>query len=384
VEDQRLAYSNDRGRTWTYHSSNPVIDIRSPEFRDPKVFWHDATSRWIMVVALSKEKKIRLYASPELKNWTQLSEFGPAGAWHDPIIWECPDLFPLEVGGEPSATKWVLIVNVNPGGPAGGSGTQYFVGDFDGTRFTPEHTEDALWVDYGSDFYAAATWSNASETDGRRVLLGWMSNWDYTQDVPTAPWRGAMTVPRSLALERTSKGLRLTQKPVNELEKLREEPSLLFPGGSFADAGKWLSEQRNFPESLDVEMIFSEVSSDTPFVINIHAGAGELTAIEVDPESGKLAVDRTHSGLKGFHPAFLASARHEAPVEIANSKFAIRFLLDTSSIEVFAQDGRTALTDQIFPSAGKRSISLSSEGGKAFSMPKVEQIGIHPLKSAVA
>ena len=241
-----------------------------------------------------------------------------------------------------------------------------------------------MWVDYGSDFYAAATWSNASETDGRRVLLAWMSNWDYTQDVPTAPWRGAMTVPRSLALERTSKGLRLTQKPVNELEKLREEPSLLFPGGSFADAGKWLSEQRNFPESLDVEMIFSEVSSDTPFVINIHAGAGELTAIEVDPESGKLAVDRTHSGLKGFHPAFLASARHEAPVEIANSKFAIRFLLDTSSIEVFAQDGRTALTDQIFASAGKRSISLSSEGGKAFSMPKVEQIGIHPLKSAVA
>ena len=384
VEDQRLAYSNDRGRTWTHHSSNPVIDIGSPEFRDPKVFWHDATSRWIMVVALSKEKKIRLYASPELKNWTQLSEFGPAGAWHDPIVWECPDLFPLEVEGEPSATKWVLIVNINPGGPAGGSGTQYFVGDFDGTRFTPEHAEGALWVDYGSDFYAAATWSNASETDGRRVLLGWMSNWDYTQDVPTAPWRGAMTIPRSLALGRTSKGLRLTQKPVNELEKLREEPSLLFPGGSFADAGKWLSEQRNFPELLDVEMTFSEVSSDTPFVINIHAGAGEFTAIEVDPESGKLAVDRTHSGLKGFHPAFWASARHEAPVKIANSKFAIRFLLDTSSIEVFAQDGRTALTDQIFPSAGKRSISLSSEGGKAFSMPKVEQISIHPLKSAVA
>jgi fructan beta-fructosidase len=384
VEDQRLAYSNDRGRTWTHYPSNPVIDIGSPEFRDPKVFWHNATGRWIMVVVLPKEKKIRLYASSELKHWTQLSEFGPAGAWRDPIIWECPDLFPLAVDGEPSATKWVLMISTDSGHSAGGSGTQYFVGDFDGTQFTPDHTEGALWVDYGNDFYAAVTWSNAPENSGRRILLGWMSNWDYTQDVPTAPWRGAMIVPRSLALKRTFKGLRLAQKPVDELEKLREEPSLLFPGGSFADARKWLSGQGDLPELLDVEMTFSEVSADTPFVIDIHAGAGELTAIAVDPESGKLSVDRTHSGLKGFHPAFLASARHEAPLEIANSKFTIRFLLDTSSLEVFAQDGRTALTDQILPTGNKRSVSLSSEGGKAFSMPKVQQISIHPLKSAVA
>jgi fructan beta-fructosidase len=387
VEDKRLAYSNDHGRTWTHYSGNPVIDIGSPEFRDPKVFWHKTTNRWIMVVVLSKEKKMRLYASPDLKNWTQLSEFGPAGAWRDPIIWECPDLFPLEVEGEPSVTKWVLIVNINPGGPAGGSGTQYFVGDFDGTRFTPDPShpvEGALWVDYGSDFYAAVTWSNVPESDGRRILLGWMSNWDYTQDVPTAPWRSAMTVPRSLTLERTSEGLRLAQKPVDELKKLREEPPLVFPGGTFADADKWLSQQSNLRELLDVEMTFSAVSPDTPLVINIHAGAGEVTAIALDPESGKLVVDRTHSGLNGFHPAFSASARHEAPVEIANSKFTIRFLLDASSLEVFAQDRRTALTDLIFPAAGKRSISLSSEGGKALLMPKVDRITIHELKSAVA
>ena len=164
------------------------------------------------------------------------------------------------------------------------------------------------------------------------------------------------------------------------MKKLREEPPLVFPGGSFADADNWLFQQRNLPELLDVEMTFSEVSPDTPFVINIRAGTGEVTAIAVDPESGKLAVDRTHSGLKGFHPAFSASARHEAPVEIANSKFTVRFLLDTSSLEVFAQDGRTALTDLIFPTAGKRSISLSSEGGKALSMPKVDRITIHDAK----
>jgi fructan beta-fructosidase len=384
LEDQRLAYSNDRGRTWTQYSGNPVIDIGSPEFRDPKVFWHEATNRWVMVVVLSVGKKMRLYASADLKNWTQLSEFGPAGAWRDPIIWECPDLFPVRVVGEPTVTKWVLIVNINPGGPTGGSGTQYFVGDFDGTRFTPDHTEDALWIDYGSDFYAAVTWSNVPETDGRRILLGWMSNWIYTQDVPTAPWRGAMTVPRSLTLERTSEGLRLAQKPVDELKKLREESPLVFQGGSFADAERWLFERSNFPQLLDVEMTFSEVSADTPFVINIRFGAGELATIEVDPERGKLIVDRTHSGLREFHPAFLASARHEAPVEIANGKIEIRFLLDTSSLEVFAQDSRTTLTDQIFPTGEKRSISLSSAGGSALSTPKVERISIHPLKSAVA
>jgi sucrose-6-phosphate hydrolase SacC (GH32 family) len=340
-----------------------------------------------MVAVLSKEKKIRLYASPDLRNWTQLSEFGPAAAWRDPIIWECPDLFPLEVEGEPSVTKWVLIININPGGPAGGSGSQYFVGDFDGTRFTadPSHpVEEALWVDYGSDFYAAVTWSNVPESDGRRILLGWMSNWDYTQDVPTAPWRGAMTAPRSLTLERTSEGLRLAQKPVDELKNLREETSLLFPGGTFADAGEWLYQQKDLPELLDVEMTFSEVSLDTPFVINIHAGVGEVTAIAIDPESGKLAVDRTHSRLNRFHPAFLASSRHEAPIEIANGKFVIRFLLDTSSLEVFAQDGRTALTDQIFPTANKREVSLSSESAKALSTAKVDRITIYALTSAVA
>jgi fructan beta-fructosidase len=228
------------------------------------------------------------------------------------------------------------------------------------------------------------TWSNVPESDGRRILLGWMSNWDYTQEVPTAPWRSAMTVPRSLTLKRTSQGLRLAQEPVDELKKLRKELASVFPGGTFADADKWLYQQRNLPELLDVEMTFSAVSPDTPLVINIRAGAGEVTAIAVDPESGKLVVDRTHSGFNGFHPAFSASARHEAPVEIANSKFTIRFLLDASSLEVFAQDGRTALTDLIFPAAGKRSISLSSEGGKALSMPKVDRITIHELKSAVA
>ena len=386
LQDQRLAYSNDRGRTWTQYAGNPVIDIGSSEFRDPKVFWHEVTNRWIMAVVLSKERKVRLYGSQNLKQWTQLSEFGPAGAWHDPILWECPDLFPLQVAGQPSETKWVLIVNINPGGPAHGSGTQYFVGDFDGTRFTldPSLTgENALWVDYGSDFYAAVTWSNIPDWDGRRILLAWMSNWDYTQDVPTAPWRGAMTVCRSLALERTSTGLRLAQKPVDELRMLREEPPLVFPGGSFTDADEWLSRQKDLPELLDVKMTFSAVVADSPFAINIRSGANEITVLAVDPQSGKLTVDRTYSGLVAFHPAFSTSVRHEAPVEITDGKIILRFLLDTSSLEVFAQGGTTCLTEQIFPTAGKRRITLSSDGGRTLTMLNVDRITIYALRSAL-
>jgi fructan beta-fructosidase len=386
VEDQRLAFSNDRGRTWTHYPGNPVLDIGLPDFRDPKVFWHEQTKRWIMVVALPMAKRIGLYASTDLKEWTPLSEFGPAGAWQDPIIWECPDFFPLEVEGEPEVRKWVLIVNINPGGPAGGSGTQYFVGEFDGTRFTcdPDHSgEEAVWLDHGSDFYAGVTWSNIPESDGRRILLAWMSNWAYTLDVPTSPWRSAMTIPRSLTLRRTSAGLRLAQKPVEELEVLREEPALVFSGGSFAVADLWLYQQRDLNELLDVELTFSEVFPTAPFVINIHSGRAEVTAIAIDPRKGQLAVDRTYSGLRGFHPAFAASCRHVAPLRIANGHLKIRLLLDTSSLEVFAQDGESVLTDLIFPSAGKRSIGLSSEGGNAVSMPKVERITTHNLRSAV-
>jgi fructan beta-fructosidase len=384
VEDQRLAYSNDRGRSWTHYPGNPVLDIGLSDFRDPKVFWHKPTQRWVMAVVLPMAKKIGLYASVDLKRWSSLSEFGPAGAWQDPIIWECPDLFPLDVEGEPGVRKWVLIVNINPGGPAGGSGTQYFVGEFDGTRFICDQVDSgkaAIWLDHGSDFYAGVTWSNVP--DGRRILLAWMSNWAYTLDVPTSPWRSAMTIPRSLSLRRTPAGLRLTQEPVEELATLREEPALVFSGGSFAAADLWLYQQSGLDELLDVEMTFSEVFPSTPFVINIHTGAAEVTAIAIDPKEDQLAIDRTHSGLKEFHPAFAASSRHVAPLRITNGILKIRFLLDTSSLEVFAQDGETVLTDLIFPSAGQRWISLSSEGGNALAIPKMEGITICKLRSAV-
>ena len=188
VQFQCIAYSNDKGRTWTKYSGNPVIDINSMDFRDPKVQWHDATRRWIMTVSLSAEHKVRFYGSDNLKAWTLLSEFGPAGATGG--VWECPDLFELPLPGT-NDKRWVLVVNMNPGSVAGGSGGQYFIGRFDGTQFVADRdslipprpgrsaSESAHWFDYGPDYYAAVSWSDVPASDGRRLWLGWMSNWEY-------------------------------------------------------------------------------------------------------------------------------------------------------------------------------------------------------------
>jgi fructan beta-fructosidase len=339
-----------------------------------------------MAVVIPNERKIRFYASPNLKNWELLSDFSQSGTWSDSNIWECPDLFPLQVEGEPGVTKWVLIVSIVPGAPAGGSGMQYFVGDFDGKQFTadPSHpTETALWLDYGSDFYAAVTWSNIPESDGRRILIGWMNNWNYARDIPTSPWRGAMSMPRSLTLARTEKGLRLIQKPVDELNTLRRDESLAFSGGTFSEAAEWLSQRTNLSELLDVEMRFSQLSDETPFQIKIATSAEEYTALEVDPKGSSLVLDRSHSGLRGFHSAFSTSTRHEAPITICDGGLAIRFLLDVASVEAFAQDGETVLTEQIFQKGAGRSISIDWKDGSPCSLPTVDDIKIHILQPAL-
>ncbi len=202
-QSQHLAYSLDEGETWKQFEGNPVLDIGLSDFRDPKVFRYE--NRWIMAVALPKQSKIAFFSSEDLKNWDHLSEFGPAGA-HG--LWECPDLFFLD-------GSWVLLVSLNPGGIAGGSGTQYFVGDFDGTSFRPHH-ENTLWLDHGPDNYAAVTFNELEE----RVAIGWMSNWDYAHDLAAKPWRGSMTIPRKLSL---SNGL-LHSKPVGKSTVVRLEP----------------------------------------------------------------------------------------------------------------------------------------------------------------
>lgn len=223
-QSQYLAYSNDRGRTWTQFAGNPVLDIGSAEFRDPKVFWYEPERKWVMAVVKATEHKVSFYSSRDLKQWTHLSDFGPAAAVGG--VWEVPDLFQLPVDGDPDDTRWVLQVDLNPGGPVGGSGGQYFIGSFDGTRFTAAprpSPESPRWVDYGADFYAPITFSDLPAEQRRRVWLGWMNNWQYGQDVPTSPWRSAQSIARTLSLRTVDGEIRLAQEPVEELRRLRGE-----------------------------------------------------------------------------------------------------------------------------------------------------------------
>jgi fructan beta-fructosidase len=348
-----------------------VLDLKMADFRDPKVFWHEETKRWVMVVALATEKKVHFYTSENLKQWKYVGEFGGVGATNG--LWECPDLFPLAIEG--GGTKWVLIVNINPGGPAGGSGTQYFVGDFDGVHFTAEN-KDTLWADYGADFYAGVSWSDVPKADGRRVWLGWMSNWNYAQDIPTSPWRSAMSVPRELTLRHTPEGLRLVQKPAAELEKLRSAEPRKFPGDTLDAADKWMVEQKNLPPLFDAEMAFGGITATTSLTIVLSTAGREETTITIDGGRSRIIVDRTRSGRTEFHRAF--PARHEAPLRIVQGQCTLRLVLDASSLEIFAQNGETVLTELIFPVPGPRTLRTRSTG----PTPIVGPITVHALKPA--
>ncbi len=368
---QNLAYSTDRGRTFRRYAGNPVIDVGSTEFRDPRVFWYAPAGKWVMVVSLADAHRMRFYSSPDLKRWTPMSEFGPAGGTGG--VWECPDLFELPVDGDPKNTRWVLIVNLNPGGVAGGSGVQYFVGRFDGERFTAENKEP-LWADYGKDFYAAISWSDVPSEDGRRLWLGWMNNWQYGQQIPTSPWRSAQSLPRALALRTTARGIRLAQEPIRELRALRGAEIRLdareVPPGSLAldglgVAGKALE--------LVVEL---EAGDAAEFGLELRRGGEHATRIGVVPKAGRLFVDREHSGRTSFHKDF--AGVHEAPLDPApDGRVRLHVFLDWSSVEVFAQDGTLVLTDQIFPDEGAVGVALYARGGAA----RLKTLSAFPLGS---
>ncbi|MCF7763711.1 MAG: glycoside hydrolase family 32 protein [Verrucomicrobia bacterium] len=367
LQNQHIAFSNDRGRTWTKFSGNPVLDIGEKDFRDPKVFWHEPTRRWIMTVSWPVPRKVRFYASPNLKDWTHLSDFGPSGSTEG--IWECPDLFPLRTENR-TTERWVLIVNVGSGAPAGGSGCQYFVGTFDGTRFELDPaaqpklpagaaTQPALWADFGRDFYAAVSWSDIPKVDGRRLWIGWMSNWVYAQDVPTSPWRSAMSVPRELLLGETPSGLRMIQKPARELARIRRNAHQL-EGSSIADANAWITNLGIKGHLLEIAVEFEVRSNAGEFGVSLHSSSREETRLTCNLRNGQLQLDRTRSGRVDFHPAF--SGVHSGPLRAVDGKVGLHLLLDTGSIEVFANNGETVLTDLIFPEGADFNLHLLDAG----------------------
>ncbi len=352
-QTQDLAYSNDRGRTWTKYSGNPVIDIGEADFRDPKVFWHQPTSKWVMVVVMATQKKVRFYGSKDLKDWKLLSEFGPAGVANKPN-WECPDLFELPIVGEPGESRWVLETDMGSGAVAGGSGGEYFIGRFDGEKFVAD-SQDSQWVDFGRDFYAPVSWSNIPDSDGRRLWIGWMNNWETALN-PTSPWRSAMSIPREVTLQRINGQLRLCQTPVRELAKLRGADTLL----------QNVRCQTALPvatrgQQLDIEAEFA-VGKATEFGLRILKSGNEQTVVGYDVAKQSLYVDRKLSGNVAFHPAF--AGRHAGPLATANGRVRIRILVDKCSVEVFGNSGETVITDLVFPKSTSDQLEVFSEGGE--------------------
>jgi sucrose-6-phosphate hydrolase SacC (GH32 family) len=333
-QTQNLAVSLDRGRTWTKYAGNPVLDLHRDDNRDPKVFWYAPARRWIMVSVLAGERKVRLFSSSDLKGWERLSDFGPAGATGG--AWECPDLFPLPVDGNPDDVKWVLKVDLNPGGRVGGSGAQYFVGAFDGRTFLSDNPpERTLWVDYGKDFYASQSYAHLPLSQGRRLWIGWMSNWLYADVAPTSPWRGVQSLPRELGLRRTPDGIRLVQSPLRELQSLRvgAEP-------------RSVSGETALPPSAEIAL--EVVAGDwTEAGLRIRNDAGEEAVVGVSAQPLEVFVDRRRSRATPFHEGY--PERHAGPVRWRDGRVGLHVVFDRTTLEVFANEGEIVISDRLYP-----------------------------------
>jgi len=345
---QSIAYSNDKGRSWTMYEGNPVIPnpgIR--DFRDPKVFWHEDSEKWIMIFAAGD--RVKLYNSPNLIDWEFLSDFGKSLGAHGGV-WECPDLFKLQT--QTGESHWVMLVSINPGGPNGGSATQYFVGDFDGQTFNTEQPE-TKWLDYGRDNYAGVTWSDIPEKDGRRLFIGWMSNWDYAQVVPTHKWRSAMTLPRSLHLVNKDGDHLVTSRPVRELEQLEQT------GLSIQNV--ILEEEQLFSINYADEL---QIPITAPFRTQIVIDANKTTGADyglllrnsendvyrLSIRNNRLFSDRRASGLVDFEARFATQEHLSGTFQPdAEGKITLDIFLDKSSIELFVNNGEVVITDLLFP-----------------------------------
>ncbi len=371
---QSIAYSTDKGRTWTKYEGNPVIEppnnIRN--FRDPKVIWYDQgeTGHWVMVVVAGTI--VLFYTSPDLINWTASGGFGLTyGATCG--VWETPDLFELPVDGGPDM-RWVLAVAIGDCAPAGGSGMQYFVGAFDGQVFTSENDKDTvLWADFGADFYAPQSWSEAP--DGRRIWVAWMNNWGYANQIPASTWRGALTLPRELSLTQTPAGIRLVQQPVGELQQLRGREHAWHNQTISPNSHLWTDVQGDTLEILAEFRVEAGMEADR-FGFRVRVGAAEMTTIGYAIKEGKVFVDRSQSGQTDFHELF--AAVHWTDMRPQNGLIRLHIFVDRTSVELFGNGGLVQITDQIFPESGSLGVEIFADGGPVH----VNSVTIYELAAA--
>ena len=371
-QSQSLAYSTDKGRTWTKYEGNPVLEPPKniKNFRDPKVFWYGDAENGHWVMAVTGGNVILFFSSPDLKTWESTGGFG-FGYGSTQGVWETPDLFQLPVDGG-SETRWVLTVGVGDGGPAGGSGTQYFVGDFDGKSFTSDNPKDTiLWADFGADFYAPQSWNE--KPDDRRIWLGWMNNWRYANLIPTSTWRSAFTLPRELSLKTTPEGVRLIQKPFAGFQTLRGDRQS-WKNQKISGATQYPLSGPAF-ELLARFQIIPNMPADR-LGFRIPTADGGFTTIGYTTKSQKLFIDRSQCGETEFSPAF--SGVQMAPLKPENGVIDLHIFVDSSSVEVFANDGQVVLTDQIFPCAENSSLEVFSDSGEI----QLDSLEIYRLRPA--
>lgn len=329
-QNQSLAYSLDEGTTWTKYKGNPVLPNPGIwDFRDPKVMWHELSHRWIMTLAT--KDCITFYSSKDLKSWKKESEFGKQVGAHGGV-WECPDLIPMRYKG---TTKWVLLVSINPGGPNGGSVTQYFVGDFDGHQFRTDDTK-IKWLDWGPDNYAGVTWSNLED---RHLMIGWMSNWQYANEVPTTRWRSSSTIPRVLSLDKIGQSFYVASTVPNELENAFRSFKKYHSGGT-----KEVSFGQHLPQAYRLDLTDLKQQS---FKVILSNDIGEELVIGYRQDKNEYYIDRAKSGEVSFNAEFPKTAF--AQRLSANSTLSLQLYVDVSSVELFADGGLTAMTSLFFP-----------------------------------
>jgi len=377
-QSQAIAYSLDEGQTFTKYSENPVI--KNPgikDFRDPKIVWDSIHEKWVMVLAAGQ--KIMFYSSSNLKDWKLESDFGDGIGAHGGV-WECPDLFPMKVQGT-EEIKWVLFVSINPGGPNGGSATQYFVGDFDGKEFkiAPSFENDlnnsehkSIWIDYGRDNYAGVTWANIPDTDGRKLFIGWMSNWDYAQKVPTETWRSAMTIARTVELQKNATSYRLLFQPVKELTSYRstkyKKDSIIIK-----DETKLIDSKSIDLSSTEINFKISDVK-DSGFTFKLTNKQGDTLAFGYDHIDKNFFVDRRKSGRSVFSEKF-ADRVSKAKRTSTDPDLSGTIIIDKTSIELFFDNGEIVMTEIFFPNAPFEELRIKPKD-REFTLGNIE---IHKL-----
>ena len=368
---QSLAYSNDGGYSYTTYPGNPVLTLES-EARDPNMFWNEETKQWTLILAHALDHEMLIFTSPDLKSWTLQSSFGKGLGAQDGV-WECPDLFELPVTGT-QEKKWVLICNINPGGPFGGSATQYFTGSFDGKTFKVDTDASGnvptKWLDYGKDHYATVSWS---DTPGRRTVIGWMSNWQYAAEVPTLQFRSANTLPREMGVFKVDDQYYVSSKPSPELDALRGK---ITHNAKRIQVGK-RAHTVSLPQENDgiCEILMNvDAKRSKQLKMTLANKAQEKVTIIYDVEKETISFDRTQSGIVDFSQDFPAVT--VTPTYENDGSVNLRLFIDRSSMELFEQEGRFVMTNLVFPTSPYTTLSFQAEEGSA----KVNNLQIYSIK----